>query len=51
MSLDDDYRDPLADDPDARWLAAFEPVLVHGRSDEVRDTGWVVIVQERAPGR
>ena len=29
------------------WLAAFEPVLVQGRATGVRDTGWVVIVQER----
>ncbi|MBX3444088.1 MAG: protein kinase [Planctomyces sp.] len=41
-----DYRDPLDRSGDA-WLAAFEPVLVQGRPDELRDTGWVVIVQTR----
>jgi serine/threonine-protein kinase len=42
-----DYRDPL-DPPDSgTWLAAFEPVLVRGRPQEQRDTGWIVIVQMR----
>jgi hypothetical protein len=42
-----DYRDPL-DPPDSgTWLAAFEPVLVRGRPQELRDTGWIVIVQMR----
>jgi hypothetical protein len=32
---------------DGRWLAACEPVFVQGRSKQARDTGWIVIVQER----
>ncbi|MGE3803728.1 MAG: serine/threonine protein kinase [Gemmataceae bacterium] len=42
-----DYQDPTQPDSPTRWLAAFEPVLVKGRAGRVRDTGWVVIVQER----
>lgn len=45
--LDSDYRDPLDGPNGGRWLAAFEPVLVKGRTGRVSDTGWVVIVQER----
>lgn len=40
-----DYADPLGYEGD--WLAAFEPVLVKGRSNQLKDTGWVVVVQER----
>ncbi len=50
-SFDEDYRDPVGFDfPDfaGRWLAAFEPVLIPGRPSEIEDTGWVVIVQQRA---
>jgi hypothetical protein len=52
-----DYVDPF--DPPAAsgdrsdtgtWLAAFEPVLVRGRPTELRDTGWIVIVQMREGG-
>ena len=45
--LDPDYRDPLDGSNGGRWLAAFEPVLVKGRTEEDSDTSWVVIVQER----
>ena len=47
-SFDDDYQDPVGrgDDGDA-WLAAFEPVFVRGRPDSIRDTGWIVVMQER----
>jgi len=45
--LDPDYRDPLDGQSSRRWLAAFEPVLVKGRTGLYTDTGWVVIVQER----
>jgi hypothetical protein len=45
--LSDAYRDPLADDKDAHWLAAFAPVLISGRPDKQQDTGWFVIVQQR----
>lgn len=49
-TLDSDYKDPLARDNPAyagRWLAAIEPVIVRGRPENVKDTGWVAIVQER----
>ncbi|HVJ69856.1 MAG TPA: serine/threonine protein kinase [Caulifigura sp.] len=42
-----DYRDPLDPPGSGAWLAAFEPVLVRGRPQELRDTGWIVIVQMR----
>lgn len=29
------------------WIAAFEPVLIEGRPDPIKDTGWVIIIQER----
>ncbi len=41
------YRDPLDPPESGTWLAAFEPVLVRGRPQELRDTGWIVIVQMR----
>ncbi|MCU0864055.1 MAG: serine/threonine protein kinase [Planctomycetes bacterium] len=45
-----DYIDPV--DPEPRWLAVFEPVLVQGRTGPEHDIGWVVGVQERVdPGR
>jgi serine/threonine-protein kinase len=47
-SIDRNFRDPAAGDYAGRWLAAFEPVIVRGRAEKVRDTGWVVIVEERA---
>jgi tRNA A-37 threonylcarbamoyl transferase component Bud32 len=46
-NLDLDYQDPVGGAYAGTWVAVFEPVLVHGRSDAVMDTGWVVIVQER----
>jgi serine/threonine-protein kinase len=45
--LDRNYHDPAGGAYSGRWLGAFEPVFVEGRPDKVRDTGWVVIVQER----
>jgi serine/threonine-protein kinase len=46
--VDPDYRDPASDEDYAgRWLAAFEPVVIEGRSEKAKDTGWAVIVQER----
>lgn len=44
------YLDPMGGEYSGRWQAAFEPVIVEGRPDMIDDTGWVVIVQERAPG-
>jgi serine/threonine-protein kinase len=45
-SIDPAYDDPLAVEGGRRVIAAFEPVRIETRSPEVRDTGWVVIVQE-----
>ena len=45
--MDANYRDPVKGVYDGSWLAAFEPVLVKGRTRSASDTGWVVIVQER----
>jgi serine/threonine protein kinase len=46
----DDYRDPFsAEDPETyggRWLAAFEPVVIDGRSGSSRSIDWLAIVQE-----
>lgn len=47
LGFDSQYRDPVGGDYAGRWLAAFEPVIVDGRSDRVKDTGWIVVVQER----
>jgi serine/threonine-protein kinase len=41
------YLDP-ADSAAPPHLAAFEPVRIKGRSEEVAQTGWAVIVQEPA---
>jgi hypothetical protein len=38
-----DHSDPL---DGGHWLAALAPVEVEGHSQAVRDTGWVVVVQE-----
>ena len=46
-AADIDYHDPLGGDYAGRWIAAFQPVVVDGRSAESGTTGWVVIVQER----
>lgn len=43
---DTDYRDPVGSPYDGRWLAAVRPVVVAGRDDASRSTGWVVVVQE-----
>jgi hypothetical protein len=47
LSTNDNYRDPVVGDAAGRWLAAAEPVFIPDRPDNVRDTGWVVMVQER----
>lgn len=47
-SFDTSYRDPVSDGVNSgTWLAAFEPVFVRGRPETIRDTGWIVVVQER----
>lgn len=46
-SLDRDFRDPVGGVSEGRWLAAFEPVIVKGRPTDIRDSGWVVAVEER----
>lgn len=50
-SYSQNYRDPIGGDYSGRWLAAFEPVVIEGRPDQIDDTGWVVIVQERESER
>ncbi len=45
-SIDINYYDPLAPEGSPPVTAAFEPVRIETRPLEVRDTGWVVIVQE-----
>ncbi len=47
-SLDHAFKDSLSEKPDRLHLAIFEPVTIPWRSEpRVRDTGWVVIVEER----
>ncbi len=47
-SFDAAYRHPVGLGGDGgTWLAAFEPVFVRGRPETIRDTGWIVVVQER----
>lgn len=46
-SFDSDYADPVGADYDGRWLAALEPVVLEDATRGIRDTGWVVIIQER----
>ncbi len=41
------FLDPLSEDGDTNWVAAFAPVVVNGRPIEIADTGWGVIVAER----
>ncbi|MCI0685052.1 MAG: serine/threonine protein kinase [Gemmataceae bacterium] len=45
--VDTNYQDPAGGDYAGRWLAAFEPVIIQGRTEKTKDTGWAVIVQER----
>jgi hypothetical protein len=48
-SVDPTYIDPVGGEYAGRWVAAFEPVFVRGRSGANQNTGWVVIIQERLP--
>jgi len=41
------WQDPIGGAYSGRWLAAFEPVIIRGRQYDARDTGWVVVIQER----
>lgn len=45
LTLNRNYRDPVTG-ANEEYLAAFEPVIIHGRSDPTNDIGWVIIVQE-----
>lgn len=47
-SVADAYPGTISADRPGTWLAAFEPVLITGRPATLRDTGLVVIVQQRA---
>lgn len=44
---DVNYVDPIGGEYEGRWLAAYRPVVVSRRAADKRNTGWVVIVQER----
>lgn len=49
-SFDPDYADPMSEEFEefkGRWLAALEPVVLEDAARGIRDTGWVVIIQER----
>jgi hypothetical protein len=54
-SLIEDFTDPVLGQSEGQWLAAFEPVIVKGRSKEPPDmgydTGWVVIVKDKKTPR
>ena len=39
-----EYHDPLAE---GTWLTSFRRVIVQGREPPIRDTGWIVLAQER----
>jgi hypothetical protein len=41
------YPDPVAGYSDDSWLATMEPVILARGADEIWDTGWVVVVEER----
>ncbi|MBL9084402.1 MAG: protein kinase [Planctomycetales bacterium] len=43
----DSYRDPIGRQFSGEWLAAFEPVFVTRGLQDVVDTGWGILVQER----
>lgn len=47
LSMADDYADTVGGQFAGRWLAAIQPVLVDGRHEDVADTGWAIVVQER----
>lgn len=47
LIYDREYQDPVGGEYAGRWLAAFEPVLVHRGASAPVDAGWVVVVQER----
>jgi len=49
--LNDYYTDPVGGTESGRWLAAFEPVFVKGRTrkgeERIRNPGWGALVQAR----
>ncbi|MBX7167783.1 MAG: serine/threonine protein kinase [Pirellulales bacterium] len=47
LALRPTYYDSVGGTYQGVWLAAVEPVIVDERAEEMRDTGWAVIVQER----
>lgn len=47
VNWEENYRDPVKGNYQGEWLAAFAPVMIQGRPSAIKDTGWVVIVQER----
>jgi serine/threonine protein kinase len=42
-----DYPDPVPGYDEESWLATMEPVILARGADQIWDTGWVVVVEER----
>jgi hypothetical protein len=42
----DDYTDPIGDQFSGRWLAVMQPVIASEESEDLRDVGWAIIIQE-----
>lgn len=40
------FKDQYVDAAGDSWVAAFEPVILRTPTQEIRDTGWVVVVQQ-----
>jgi hypothetical protein len=47
FSQEQDYSDPVGDSYGGAWLASVERVMVRQKEDQLIDTGWVILVQER----
>jgi hypothetical protein len=46
--LDRSFQDPAVEAGAGTCVAAYEPVFVPGREGELEDTGWMVIIEDRA---
>ncbi len=42
-----EYQDPIGNDYAGDWLAAVEPVFVTRGPEQIVDSGWAIVVQER----
>jgi hypothetical protein len=47
FSSEQEYKDPVGDSYAGVWLASVERVMVRQKDDQLVDTGWVILVQER----